>query len=174
MKKQLLLFVTILLLAGISVSAQDTLSGQYFCKGKLLDITINPRIVLVYFRTSQINVEDINMQYNCRRIIHLSGDKADSLYACEVELPIGSYEDGLMWLRGKSEVYDVEPVIGTEQRVPVSNVFYVKLFDMGDTILLNIVFQFFDIDTNVASIEMQLTTAFEYGEVRHACHEIEG
>lgn len=129
-------FTATMLLVGLTVMAQDVHNGQYLYRGKLVDVPINSRIVLAYFRTSQMNVTEIRRNYNCLRTISLSGDKADTLYACEVELGTDSYDEEVMWLREKAEVYDVEPVIGTETRAPVSNVFYVKLFNAGDTVLL--------------------------------------
>lgn len=116
--------------------AQETRTDFYYYHDSLVEIPINTKVALVYFHTTQMSVDTIRQHYNCLETIVLSGSKADTLYACEVIIPSASYDEGVAWLRDQSEVYDVEPIVGTEVRFPVSNVFYVKLHDLGDTLLL--------------------------------------
>lgn len=130
-------FLTYLVLSmGIALSAQETHVGHYYYNEKQEEIKINSNVVLVYFRTSQMDSINIRQNYRCLRTMALNGEKSDTLYACEVILPRDSYEEGCAWLREQPEVYDVEPIIGTDTRILVSNVIYVKLREESDTMLL--------------------------------------
>ncbi len=133
-KRTMLLAAALLLTAG--AWAQKTHTGYYLYHGKRVEVPVNSEVALAYFRTAQMDTAAIHRRYQCLKEVSLAADKADTLYACEVQLPEGTYEEGVAWLKAQPEVWDVEPVIGTTERVPVSNMFFVKLREQGDAALL--------------------------------------
>lgn len=130
----MLLAAALLLTAG--AWAQKTHTGYYLYHGKRVEVPVNSEVALAYFRTAQMDTAAIHRRYQCLKEVSLAADKADTLYACEVQLPEGTYEEGVAWLKAQPEVWDVEPVIGTTERVPVSNMFFVKLHEQSDAALL--------------------------------------
>ena len=126
----------IAILMPFNCVAQESIPGYYYYHDKLEEIPINSKVALVYFRTALMDSTTIHQRYTCHEKVILSESKADTLYACEVELQEGSYDEGIVWLRSQPEVYDVEPIIGSELHIPVSNAFYIKLFDYADSIML--------------------------------------
>ena len=133
-KRTMLLAAALLLTAG--AWAQKTHTGYYLYHGKRVEVPVNSEVALAYFRTAQMDTATIHRNYQCLKEVALAADKADTLYACEVQLPEGDYAEGVAWLKAQPEVWDVEPVIGTTERVPVSNMFFVKLREQGDASLL--------------------------------------
>lgn len=133
-KRTMLLAAALLLTAG--AWAQKTHTGYYLYHGKRVEVPVNSEVALAYFRTAQMDTATIHRNYQCLKEVALAADKADTLYACEVQLPEGDYAEGVAWLKAQPEVWDVEPVIGTTERVPVSNMFFVKLHEQGDAALL--------------------------------------
>ena len=130
-----MLLAAVLLLTG-GAWAQKTHTGYYLYHGKRVEVPVNSEVALAYFRTAQMDTAAIHHRYQCLKEVALAADKADTLYACEVQLPEGTYEEGVAWLKAQPEVWDVEPVIGTTERVPVSNMFFVKLREQSDAALL--------------------------------------
>ena len=130
----MLLAAALLLTAG--AWAQKTHTGYYLYHGKRVEVPVNSEVALAYFRTAKMDTATIHHRYQCLKEVTLAADKADTLYACEVRLPEGTYEEGVAWLKAQPEVWDVEPVIGTTERVPVSNMFFVKLRTADDAALL--------------------------------------
>lgn len=133
-KRTMLLAAALLLTAG--AWAQKTHTGYYLYHGKRVEVPVNSEVALAYFRTAQMDTAAIHRRYQCLKEVSLAADKADTLYACEVQLPEGTYEEGVAWLKAQPEVWDVEPVIGTTLRTPVSNMFFVKLREQSDAALL--------------------------------------
>ncbi len=133
-KRTMLLAAALLLTAG--AWAQKTHTGYYLYHGKRVEVPVNSEVALAYFRTAQMDTAAIHRNYQCLNEVALAADKADTLYACEVQLPEGTYEEGVAWLKAQPEVWDVEPVIGTTLRTPVSNMFFVKLREQSDAALL--------------------------------------
>ena len=133
--KKAMLLAALLLLTG-GAWAQKTHPGHYLYHGERVEVPVNSEVALVYFRTAKMDTVAIHRNYQCLNEVALAADKADTLYACEVALPEGDYAEGVAWLKAQPEVWDVEPVIGTTERVPVSNMFFVKLREQGDASLL--------------------------------------
>lgn len=104
----------------------------YRAGGVVQNITMNNNRMLVYFDKSQIEIADIYEQYNVIREIDLSKDKAERLVAFEIEYNTSSSS----FLKELDYIWDIEPVIGLNAPVPVSNIFYVELKDTGDYHLL--------------------------------------
>lgn len=133
--RKTMLLAALLLLTG-GAWAQKTHPGHYLYHGERVEVPVNSEVALAYFRTAQMDTAAIHRNYQCLKEVSLAADKADTLYACEVRLPEGTYEEGVAWLKAQPEVWDVEPVIGTTERVPVSNMFFVKLREQSDAALL--------------------------------------
>lgn len=122
--------------------AQGTV-GYVYTENGLQEVEINQSAVLVYFKTAEISVQQINGQFECLRTVGLNRVKADSLYA--VEVAVGDdYGKEVTSLKERSDVWDVEPVLGDKNRYPVSNMFYVKLKQESDTGLLSNVASYFN------------------------------
>ena len=140
--------IGLVLLLTVSRSfAQNSSTGYYYSKNGLVEVPINQGSVLVYFKTSQITVSAIHSQFECLRTITLNEDKSDSLYAVEVVVN-GKYPSEVAALKNRTDVFDVEPVLGTTNRYPVSNMFYVKLYQESDTSVLENVANYYRASVN--------------------------
>lgn len=128
-------------------TAQNTPKGYYYSENGLVEVPINQGSVLVYFKTAQISVSAIHSQFECLRTITLNEDKSDSLFAVEVVVN-GKYPSEVAALKNRTDVFDVEPVLGTTNRYPVSNMFYVKLYQESDTSVLKNVANYFGASVN--------------------------
>lgn len=126
----------------------------------------------------RISVSAIHSQYECLRTITLNEDKSDSLYAVEVVVN-GKYPSEVAALKNRTYVFDVEPVLGTENRHPVSNMFNVKLYQESDTTVLKNVANYlgahvnrrvpysglwYELSVNKSSYENALAVSVEFGE----------
>ena len=115
--------------------AQRTHPGHYLYHGQRVEVPVCDEAVLVYFRTTVMPAEEVQHRYRCLREVRLNGRKADTLFATVVAVE-GDYAAALEALRARPEVWDVEPVLGKNGEVPVSNVFYVLLKQEGDEAVL--------------------------------------
>ncbi len=128
------LFFIIALATSMVASAQSL--DYYLYHGKHREIQINDSVLLVYFDASQIDTATIHYQYECLRAVQLDPVMAETLIAYEISISGDDYDTTVNRLRQLPEVNDVEPVIGLSTRVPVSNVFYVRLNTHDDTATL--------------------------------------
>lgn len=103
--------------------ANAQIKSSYLYHGKPQEITINSNALLVYFDASLTDTAHILAQYNCLRSVMLDNRMAESLIAYEIAITDENYNIAVNRLKQLPEVYDVEPVIGTDTRVPVSNEF---------------------------------------------------
>ena len=128
MKKNLLLIAILLL--NLCVFAQqtgNTSDNYYYHNGKKVELQVNKHNFTVYFDLGKTTKSIIAKNYNIIREISLSDEKGENTFCCVVEIENTDYDKVVSNLRSKTEVIDVEPVIGLESIIPVSNVFYVQL-----------------------------------------------
>ena len=124
--------ILLLLLLIAPFLCQGQTSTYYYSNGSKQNIIINNNRLLVYFDKSLINLEEVNTKYNIIREIILSGEKSERFAAMEISINTDSTD----FLKCCNYVYGIEPVIGLESPVPVSNIFYVKIRTLGDIQLL--------------------------------------
>ena len=101
-----------LLLTGVIVYAQNTLTGYYFHDGMRKEIPVKNQSLLVYFNKTLISLEQINSLYTIEKEVRLNARKADSLYAFVIGIGNNNYDATIANLKSRPYVYDVEPVVG--------------------------------------------------------------
>lgn len=134
--KKIGLISLIFALSLFSAIAQSTATKYYYCDGTINEIKISTTSLLVYFDKTKISHEDIMVLYNIQKEVLLNQQKRDSLFAFVVNVGNGNYEAAIATLKSKTYVVDVEPVIGENGRVLVSNRLYVQLKTLADTNIL--------------------------------------
>lgn len=132
--KNLVVIFCLTLVTILNSVAQNTTKGYYY-DGTKREVTINTALILVYFDKNNISIDSINAVYAIKKELILNDRKADSLYACVIEID-GNYENVVSGLKKKPYVFDVEPVLGERGNTVVSNIFYVQLKSIDDTIVL--------------------------------------
>lgn len=126
MKKIVLTFLfTLISIVGIS---QNT--DYYYYKGNKVKLEINKeKVFLIYTEDSNLNNSLLDPELITKEI---TWETKNKIKYGGVIYPASN----LAGLIDTPFIEDVEPVIGDDFPVPVSNLFYVKLLDQKDTLLL--------------------------------------
>ena len=134
MKKLILsLFLTVLIVEIFAQSDEQTrMDDFYYYNSKKIELPINQQKFLVYFDIDVMRLEEIEMNYSITKTIFLSDSKSQNTFCCEILSPNDNYKATLSTLKSREEIIDVEPVIGEEGTICVSNMFYVQLTDISD------------------------------------------
>lgn len=141
MKKSIAFFIFFVLSVAICHCQED--AYYYITGGKVQNIVINNNQALVYFDKNKITTDGIKNRYNFIREVALSGEKSERLLAVNISI----CKDSINSLKGCDYVADIEPVVGLQSPVPVSNIFYVKLRSLED-------FQRLQEEANVAGVNI--------------------
>ncbi len=121
MKMKKIFLVVLVSLAIPYVSAQNVYTS-YVYKGEQIQMPINQEYALVYFNLNVIDKDDIGKVYAIEKEVILDYPKSTTLAAYVIELPTGNYNTTINTLKTQSCVYDVEPVIGDDVELMISNV----------------------------------------------------
>jgi hypothetical protein len=133
MKTKDILFLFIVSLFGCGyLSAQQSLF--YYYKGNPIPLNVNSQHFLVYADTNMISRDLFAKEYLVTEWIE---DGGIGILEAQVNIPNDNYDSVINVLKAKDCIIDVEPVIGDNEMINTSRVFYVKLHDSQDYPLLN-------------------------------------
>jgi hypothetical protein len=128
MKKYNLLVLVALFYGTLFAQPPQNMSvNYYYYNGKKVELTVNKQLFTVYFDLEKITNNRIAADYTVIKEISLSEEKKASTRCCVIEIGNANFDSTLYALCQKPEIIDVEPVIGSDDVIPVSRVFYVQL-----------------------------------------------
>lgn len=118
------------LFALISMAGISQNSDYYYYNGKKVKININKeKVFLIYKENSNLNTSLLDPELVTNKI---AWETKNNVKYNGVNYPAKN----LAAIIDDPLIEDVEPIIGNDFPVPVSNLFYVKLLDQKDTLLL--------------------------------------
>lgn len=105
------------------VLGQSTMSINYYYRSEPIELPLRNDLFLVYFDTGQISEDQITETYKIERIEY----SEDNILCCIINYPNTNYDSAVDFLRGKTFIKDVEPVIEGQIPMGVSSIFYIQL-----------------------------------------------
>ena len=129
MRKNKLLSICLLLNISIFAQSLPNIDSYYYYKREKIKIPINEQKFTIYFDMNNISKNRIKESYEILKEVTLSKEQSDSIYCCEVSIKNTNYDSILTILHKKEEIIDIEPVIGNDETILVSRIFYVQLKD---------------------------------------------
>ena len=133
MKTKDILFLFIVSLFGCGyLSAQQSLF--YYYKGNPIPLNVNSQHFLVYADANKISTELFAKEF---RITEWVEDGSNGFLEAQINIPNENYDSVINVLKAKDCIIDIEPVIGDNEMINTSRVFYVKLQNFQDYPLLN-------------------------------------
>ena len=134
MKTKDILFLFIVSLFGCGyLSAQQSLYYYYY-KGNPIPLNVNSQHFLVYADANKISTELFAKEF---RITEWVEDGSNGFLEAQINIPNENYDSVINVLKAKDCIIDIEPVIGDNEMINTSRVFYVKLQNFQDYPLLN-------------------------------------
>ncbi|MBR5029331.1 MAG: S8 family serine peptidase, partial [Bacteroidales bacterium] len=134
--KRIVLLMLVVYCAVANAQLNNTNESYYYYNGETINLTINNNRFVVYFNTNMICLDTIKKRFTTGKELPLAKDKPNNVYACEVVIANNNYDSVRQSLASKNYIIDVEPVIGTDSTIMVSNLLYVKLKNANDYALL--------------------------------------
>jgi hypothetical protein len=132
MRRNILLIFTVVILSSLFVSAQIAETVNYYYRGETIEAPLHNNYFLVYFDLEQLTEEQISDNFDIIQVEYVE----DSRFCYMLNIPNDNYDSVVNHFRKMQYVTDVEPVIGGDCPVGVSNKFYVKLKCSNDLQLL--------------------------------------
>ncbi len=132
MRRNILLIFTVVILNTLFVSAQTAKTVNYYYRGETIEAPLHNNYFLVYFDLEQLTEEQISDNFDIIQVEYVE----DSRFCCMLNIPNNNYDSVVNHFRKIQYVTDVEPVIGGDFPVGVSNKFYVQLKSSNDVQLL--------------------------------------
>ena len=141
MKKIIILLIALSCNIFQLVAQNDTCNKSifYYYKGEKISITINPNNVVVY--STNVIKDIFNKSLSNFKIVKeinvITERPTEQVFAYQLSFDNYNYDSVLNILKNNPLVSDVEPTIGTQHIVNVSNIFYVKLKKENDYEILD-------------------------------------
>ena len=106
----------------------------YYYKGNPIPLNVNSQHFLVYADANKISTELFAKEF---RITEWVEDGSNGFLEAQINIPNENYDSVINVLKAKDCIIDIEPVIGDNEMINTSRVFYVKLQNFQDYPLLN-------------------------------------
>lgn len=132
MKRNILLVFVFAIFNTLFVFAQNAKTINYYYRGGIIEAPQHNDYFIVYFDLERITEKQISDIFEIIRVEYAE----DSSFCCVLSVPNNNYDSVVSHFREMPYVTDVEPVIGGEYPVGVSNKFYVRLKSSNDVQLL--------------------------------------
>jgi subtilisin family serine protease len=143
-----LLLTTILSSIAFLCYAQDSTTGKnyYYYQGRKIILNINKKRVVAFFEKNDDFENKLKKEFKVQRKIKndrlCKTNKTSGTTGCEIILKDNEkYDEVFNLLKKRKEIISVGYVIGDSLPTLISNSFYVKLKNEGDTTLLKMVSQ---------------------------------